>query len=152
MTNAPIGPRYELSFTSGGLLATESASVAALYAADRDWSRVRQGAAEEIQVQLVTSDSKEPDANHRQLLMLKLIKDASDAAGVHLGVKFDESIHDRRITTGHGWRIDLGKGLDIWQKGSDNSYDLGRYRQKLRLVGSGLSVHYHKITPKPEAD
>ena len=57
MTNAPTGPRYELSFTSGGLLATESATVAALYAADRDWSRVRQEAVEENVLQLRTHSS-----------------------------------------------------------------------------------------------
>lgn len=106
--------------------------------------------AEEIRVQLITSESAEPEASHRQLLMLKLLKDASDAAGVILDVKFDESIHDRRITTDHGWRIDLGKGLDIWQKGTDNNYDFGRYRQEFRLISSAFSVHYKKIPRKPE--
>lgn len=107
--------------------------------------------ADEIRVQLVTSESPEPEANHRQLLMLKMLKDASDAAGVILDVKFDESIHDRRITTDHGWRIDLGKGLDIWQKGTDNNYDFGRYRQEFRLISSAFSVHYKKIPNKPES-
>ena len=102
--------------------------------------------ADEIDVLLITSDDKrDPDSNHRQLIMLKQIKDASDAAGVILGVQFDDSIHDRRIITDHGWRIDLGKGLDIWQKGSDNNYDFGRYRQEFRLIASGFSVHYMRI-------
>lgn len=57
MTNPSSGTRYELSFTSGGLLATESATVAALYVADRDWSRIRAVAVEENVLQLRTRTS-----------------------------------------------------------------------------------------------
>ncbi len=77
--------------------------------------------------------------------MLKSIKDTSDAVGVRLGVRLDDTIHDRRIETNHGWRIDLGKGLDIWQKPSDNPFDFGRNRQEFRLIGSAFTVHYVEI-------
>jgi ATP-dependent Lon protease len=101
--------------------------------------------ADEIDVELVTTEEPKAEFKHNQLLMLKSIKDASDAVGVRLGVRFDDAIHDRRIETDHGWRIDLGKGLDIWQKPSDNPFDFGRNRQEFRLVGSAFSVHYVKI-------
>ncbi|SMY01745.1 BREX system Lon protease-like protein BrxL [Brevibacterium aurantiacum] len=101
--------------------------------------------ADEIDVVLVTTEEPKADFKQRQLLMLKSIKDASDAVGVHLAVRLDDTIHDRRIETDHGWRIDLGKGLDIWQKPSDNPFDFGRNRQEFRLVGSAFTVHYVKI-------
>lgn len=101
--------------------------------------------ADEIEVVLVTTEEPKAEFKQRQLLMLKDIKDASDAAGVRLAVRLDDTIHDRRIETNHGWRIDLGKGLDIWQRSSDNPFDFGRNRQEFRLIGSAFSVHYVKV-------
>ncbi|MDZ8172438.1 BREX system Lon protease-like protein BrxL [Microbacterium xanthum] len=101
--------------------------------------------ADEVDLELVTTEEPKAEFKHTQLLMLKSIKDASDAVGVRLAVRLDDTIHDRRIETDHGWRIDLGKGLDIWQKPSDNPFDFGRSRQEFRLVGSAFSIHYVKI-------
>ncbi|QAY59795.1 BREX system Lon protease-like protein BrxL [Microbacterium protaetiae] len=101
--------------------------------------------ADEIDVVLVTTEEPKTEFKHGQLLMLKSIKDASDAAGVRLAVRLDDTIHDRRIETDHGWRIDLGKGLDIWQKPSDNPFDFGRSHQEFRLIGSAFSIHYVKL-------
>ncbi|SDF46484.1 ATP-dependent Lon protease [Cellulosimicrobium cellulans] len=101
--------------------------------------------ADEIDVMLVTTEEPKAEFKHGQLLMLKSIKDASDAVGVRLGVRLDDTIHDRRIETNHGWRIDLGKGLDIWQRPSDNPFDFGRNRQEFRLIGSAFTIHYLRI-------
>lgn len=101
--------------------------------------------ADEIDLELVTTEEPKAEYKHTQLLMLKSIKDASDAVGVRLAVRLDDTIHDRRIETDHGWRIDLGKGLDIWQKPSDNPFDFGRSRQEFRLIGSAFSIHYVKV-------
>lgn len=101
--------------------------------------------ADEIDVVLVTTEERKAEFKHNQLLMLKSIKDASDAVGVRLAVRLDDTIHDRRIETNHGWRIDLGKGLDIWQRPSENPFDFGRNRQEFRLLGSAFSVHYLRI-------
>lgn len=49
-----------------------------------------------------------------------------------------------------GWRMDLGKGLDIWQKPSDNPFDFDR--QEFRLIGSAFTVHYVKIAVAYAAD
>ena len=106
--------------------------------------------ADEIDVALVTVEETRVEYKHNQLLMLKSIKDASDAVGVRLKVRFDDTIHDRRIEASNGWRIDLGKGLDIWQRPSDNPFDFGRNRQEFRLIASAFSVHYVKV-PVEEA-
>ncbi|MFD3509326.1 BREX system Lon protease-like protein BrxL [Nocardia sp. NPDC058666] len=106
--------------------------------------------AEEIDVVLVTTEQPKAEFKQSQLLMLKAIKDASDAVGVRLSVRLDDTIHDRRIETDRGWRIDLGKGLDIWQRTGDNPFDFGRNRQEFRLIGSAFTVHYVKIPVTPE--
>ena len=105
--------------------------------------------ADEIDVMLVTTEEPTTEYKQRQLLMLKAIKDASDAVGVRLAVRFDDTLHDRRIETDHGWRIDLGKGLDIWQRPSDNPFDFGRNHQEFRLIGSAFTVHYLWIQDGP---
>ncbi|MGP5036577.1 BREX system Lon protease-like protein BrxL [Brachybacterium alimentarium] len=109
--------------------------------------------ADEIDVVLVTAEEPNVEYKQRQLLMLKSIKDASDAVGVRLDVRLDDTIHDRRIETNHGWRIDLGKGLDIWQRPSDNPFDFGRNRQEFRLISSAFTVHYvrNPLTSELEA-
>lgn len=103
------------------------------------------GDADEIDVKLVTAKEFNPTFQHRHIEMLKAIRDASNAAGVRLEVSFQQGIHDRRIETDAGWRIDLGKGLDIWQKPSENPYDFGRNHQKFRLIGSDFTVHYVRL-------
>lgn len=105
--------------------------------------------ADEIDVVLVTTEEPNAEFKQRQLLMLKSIKEASDSAGVRLEVRLDDTIHDRRIETDHGWRIDLGKGLDVWQRPSDNPFDFGRNRQEFRLTGSAFTVHYVRIPVVP---
>lgn len=94
---------------------------------------------------MTSLDGKE-EFQKRQLIMLHEIKVASEAEGIYLDAEFDDSIHDRRIETDHGWRIDLGTGLDIWQKPGDNPFDFGRNHQEFRLVRSDFSVHYMKIS------
>lgn len=101
--------------------------------------------AEEIDVVLVTSEETKNEFKPRQIIMLKSIRDAAATVGIRMDVRFDESIHDRRIETDHGWRIDLGKGLDIWEKPSDNQFDFARGRQEFRQIRHAFSVHYVKV-------
>jgi len=82
-----------------------------------------------------------PGRNLTDLLsLLAAAKDEADEIDVML-VTTEES----RAETNHGWRLDLGKGLDIWQEPSDNPFDFGRNRQEFRLIGSAFTVHYVKI-------
>ena len=66
--------------------------------------------------------------------MLKEIQDSAASAGIQFTVSWDETIHDRYIYTDHGWKLILGRGLDIFQKGSNSQFDLRSRRQEFRQV------------------
>ena len=96
-------------------------------------------AADEIAVTLVTKkDRGEYEQQH--LLMLKDIQDSAATVGIVFSVAWDETIHDRSIRASNGWRILLGRGLDIFQKGSGSQFDLSARRQEFRqVVGFGVT-------------
>ena len=89
--------------------------------------------ADEISVALVTKEDK-PEYQQQQLLMLKAIQDGAASVGIKFSVQWDESIHDRSIRADSGWKILLGRGLDIFQKGSGSQFDIGSRRQEFRQV------------------
>ena len=89
--------------------------------------------ADEIAVTLVTKEDRGEYAQ-QHLLMLKDIQDSAATVGIQFTVSWDETIHDRSIRTDHGWKLLLGRGLDIFQKGSGSPFDLGSRRQEFRQV------------------
>jgi ATP-dependent Lon protease len=89
--------------------------------------------ADEIGVTLVTK-AETGQYEQAHLLMLKDIQDSASAAGINFTVTWDETIHDRSIRADNGWRILLGRGLDIFQKGSGSQYDIAARRQEFRQV------------------
>jgi ATP-dependent Lon protease len=89
--------------------------------------------ADEISVLLVTKEDK-PEYQQQQLLMLKAIQDGAASVGIRFNVQWDVSIHDRSIRADNGWKILLGRGLDIFQKGSGSQFDIGARRQEFRQV------------------
>lgn len=89
--------------------------------------------ADEIGVTLVTK-AETGQYEQAHLLMLKDIQDSAAAAGISFTVTWDETIHDRSIRADNGWRILLGRGLDIFQKGSGSQYDIAARRQEFRQV------------------
>ncbi|GHD51744.1 BREX system Lon protease-like protein BrxL [Mycetocola manganoxydans] len=104
--------------------------------------------ADEIAVTLVTKE--DTGEFHRQhLLMLKEIQDGAATVGINFSVTWDESIHDRSIRADNGWKILLGRGLDIFQKGSGSQYDLGARRQEFRQVVA-FGVSYFRSGTEPE--
>ena len=89
--------------------------------------------ADEIDVTLVTrAETSQYEQAH--LLMLKDIQDSAAAAGINFTVTWDETIHDRSIRADNGWTILLGRGLDIFQKGSGSQFDLAARRQEFRQI------------------
>jgi ATP-dependent Lon protease len=66
--------------------------------------------------------------------MMNEIQDGAAAVGIKFTVVWDETIHDRSIRADKGWKILLGRGLDIFQKGSGSQFDLGARRQEFRQV------------------
>lgn len=89
--------------------------------------------ADEVSVSLVTKEDT-GDFQKQHLLMLQDIQDGAASVGIKLSVRFDDTIHDRSIRADSGWKILLGRGLDIFQKGSGSQFDIGARRQEFRQV------------------
>ncbi|WP_019309254.1 BREX system Lon protease-like protein BrxL [Kocuria rhizophila] len=89
--------------------------------------------ADEIAVKLVTKEDK-GDFQQQHLLMLKDIQDGAASVGIKFNVDWDETVHDRSIRADNGWKVLLGRGLDIFQKGSGSQFDIGARRQEFRQV------------------
>ena len=89
----------------------------------------------EIKVHVVTM---EDDFNpEKQLDILKQISESVLPAGILLTHCFDKSIHDRNITTDTGWKVILGRGLDIFQNyDGNNTFSLQNTLQEYRACKS----------------
>ncbi|MGW5750590.1 BREX system Lon protease-like protein BrxL [Nocardia rhamnosiphila] len=73
----------------------------------------------EVQVRLVTvEETKRQELQVRQLADLTEIQTVVQDAGITFTCKFGDprNEHDRWITTNTGWRIQLGRGLDIFER------------------------------------
>jgi ATP-dependent Lon protease len=84
----------------------------------------------EVKLHLVTSNNEDyiegaKDAFEQMTYSLESI-------GIIFTYEFDENIHDRSIIMDNGWKIVLGRGLDIWQK-TGGWYDVNEYIQEKRL-------------------
>lgn len=91
--------------------------------------------ADEVRVLLVTSENTEgPEKLQKQMEFLLRVKQAAQVAGITLDVKFDPTIHDRSVVVNSGWRINLGRGLDIFQFVANDAFDLAAKLQQYRLV------------------
>ncbi len=98
--------------------------------------------ADEVKVFLVTSENTDgPEKLQKQMEFLLRVKQAAAVAGITLDVKFDATIHDRSIVANSGWRINLGRGLDIFQYVANDAFDLAVKLQQYRQVKS-FSVTY----------
>ena len=98
--------------------------------------------ADEVKVFLVTSENADgPEKLQKQMEFLLRVKQAGEVAGITLDVKFDATIHDRSIVSNSGWRINLGRGLDIFQFVANDAFDLAVKLQQYRQVKS-FSVTY----------
>jgi ATP-dependent Lon protease len=103
--------------------------------------------ADEISVTLVTKEDS-GDFQQQHLLMLKDIQDGAASVGIKFNVQFDETIHDRSIRADNGWRILLGRGLDIFQKGSGSQFDIGARRQEFRQVVAFGVTYIREASPE----
>ena len=91
--------------------------------------------ADEVVVRLVTSEDIDGDEFPRkQIELLDKVRQGAAAGGVNVEVSFDSSIHDRSIVTDTGWKILLGRGLDIFQYVAGDAFDLASRLQEYRQV------------------
>ncbi len=84
----------------------------------------------EVKLHLVTSNDHGyiNDVTEAFNSMQETMEDAS----ITFTYEFDENAHDRSINLNNGWKIILGRGLDIWQRSGD-WYNLNSYVQERRL-------------------
>jgi ATP-dependent Lon protease len=84
----------------------------------------------EVKLHLVTSNNEDfiegaKDAFEQMTYSLESI-------GILFTYEFDDFIHDRSIELDNGWKVILGRGLDIWQK-TGGWYDINEYIQEKRV-------------------
>ncbi|WP_347955799.1 BREX system Lon protease-like protein BrxL [Gordonia aichiensis] len=97
--------------------------------------------ADVVKFRLYTVLESDPVYQQRQVEMLQQIINAALQQGVAVKVHKDPGGHDRWIRTDTGWRINLGRGLDIFQKSDGGWFDFGTSRQEFRQV-RGFGVTY----------
>lgn len=90
--------------------------------------------AEEVSFRLFTVLDDDPEHQPKQLRMLNDIAQSAAQQGIKVDVAKDPGGHDRWIRTDTGWRINLGRGLDIFQKSDGGWFDFGASRQEFRQV------------------
>ena len=85
---------------------------------------------EEVKIHLVTFNNEDFIENAK--LAFTEIIDSLSNSGIDLSYEFSDVQHDRSIEMNNGWKIILGRGLDIWQK-TNGRYDIAEYSQEKRL-------------------
>lgn len=93
---------------------------------------------EEVKIHLATSDDHEQAATVRE--SLEQIVGSLEPLGIYLSFEFDKTLHDRSIIMDNGWKIILGRGLDIFQR-TGGWFDIADYDQTLRKC-KGCEVTY----------
>ncbi len=71
---------------------------------------------EEVDVKLVTKRDDSNTSNQEELL--SRLQENLEGSGINFVYEYDDSntLHDRYITTDTGWKIILGRGLDLFQQ------------------------------------
>lgn len=85
---------------------------------------------EEVTIHLVTCNDDDFLENAKTAFT-EMIDSLADL-GIALTYEFSDVQHDRNIEMNNGWKIILGRGLDIWQK-TNGRYDIAEYYQEKRL-------------------
>ena len=100
---------------------------------------------EEVAVHLVTTE--DGFKGEKQKENFEKMKESASAAGVNFSWEFDGTgtIHARHIVTGHGWKISLDRGLDIFQHYEMNdAFTFANRLQQYRAC-KAFEVTYIKI-------
>ena len=85
---------------------------------------------EEVRIHLVTFNNEDfLDAAKQGFSELG---DSLEELGITFTYEFNDVQHDRCIEMNNGWKIILGRGLDIWQKTSGR-FDIAEFYQEKRL-------------------
>lgn len=96
----------------------------------------------EVLLHLVTNNHEEYLSNSEDAFTE--IQDTLQPLGIFFTYEFAENIHDRYIKTDNGWKIVLGRGLDIFQK-TRGHFDIAELRQKQRKC-KACEITYLRVT------
>jgi len=95
---------------------------------------------EEVKLHLITNNNEEYIENSKEAF--KEMADSLESLGIIFTYEFVDNAHDRSIVLDNGWKIVLGRGLDIYQK-TNGWYDIAEYYQEKRLC-KGCEITYVK--------
>lgn len=84
---------------------------------------------EEIRIHLITYNTEEFMETTKQ--GFNELADSLEELGIKFTYEFNDIQHDRCIEMNNGWKIILGRGLDIWQKTSGR-FDIAEFYQEKR--------------------
>lgn len=84
---------------------------------------------EEVKLHLVTNNNEDYIEDAKEAFNSMTM--SLESIGILFTYEFDENIHDRSINMNNGWKILLGRGLDIFQK-TGGWYDINEYVQEKR--------------------
>ncbi|MDR9367298.1 MAG: BREX system Lon protease-like protein BrxL [Balneolaceae bacterium] len=93
---------------------------------------------EEVSIHLKTNNNEEYLENAKEAF--SDMSDSLEPIGVKFTYEFDEDLHDRSITLDNGWKIVLGRGLDIFQK-TNGWFDIADHYQEVRKC-KGCEITY----------
>lgn len=93
---------------------------------------------EEVSIHLKTNNNEEYIENAKEAFSDMM--DSLDPIGVKFTYEFDDDLHDRSIKLDNGWKIILGRGLDIFQK-TTGWYDIADHYQEVRKC-KGCEITY----------
>ena len=89
------------------------------------------------------SENDDEDQIRKNKLKFEEIKMVLSKKGIEFNYQFSDSIHDRYIETDDGWKITLGRGIDIFQR-PESWYDLDRDDFTKRKCRATI-ISYNKI-------
>jgi ATP-dependent Lon protease len=99
---------------------------------------------DEVEVQLITQSDM--DSCVKQDESLNQLVQSFTGSRVAFSWEFDHSpnFHARSITTDHGWKITIDRGLDVFQRFETGPFSLEQAMQEARLT-RGAEVTYVKV-------
>jgi ATP-dependent Lon protease len=84
---------------------------------------------EEVSIHLKTNNNEDYISNSKDAFAEMI--DSLEPVGIKFTYEFDENLHDRSIKLNNGWKILLGRGLDIFQK-TNGWFDIADHYQEVR--------------------
>lgn len=95
-------------------------------------------AGEEVELHLITNNNEDYIQNAKTAFAE--MRDSMEPVGIKFSYEFNDSIHDRSIVLDNGWKIVLGRGLDIYQK-TNGWFDIADHYQNVRQC-KGCEITY----------